>query len=71
MRCVVDTVGNDYSLMIMGDLKGWIDNRMRPVVTGTFGKDVENGDRIVDFCAERDLCYEQLFPAQGYTHGLL
>lgn len=41
--------------MFMGDFNGWVSNRARGEVKGAFRVDVENqnGEKIVDFCAEK------------------
>ena len=47
----------------MGDLNGWVGERVRADITGVFevlGEN-SNGKRVVDFCAERGLCI-------GYTY---
>ena len=43
---------------MLGDLNGWIGDRMRASITGAFGVPGENknGRRVVEFCAERGLC---------------
>ena len=54
----MDRVGNGHRLWTLGDLNGWIGDRMRAGITGAFevpGKN-ENGRRVVDFCGERSLC---------------
>ena len=47
-----------YSLCIMGNLNGWIGDR-----TGAFGvlDKNDNGRRVIEFCAERDLCVGNIF----------
>ena len=54
----LDRVGNGYRLCILGDLNRWIGDRTRPHITGAFGVPGENdnGKKVVDFCAERELC---------------
>ena len=51
----LDSVGNGYSLCFLGDLNGWIEDRTRASLTGTFGVPGENdnGRRVVEFCEER------------------
>ena len=47
-------MGVDY-ICVLGDLNGWIGDRMRAGITGDFevpGEN-ENGRRLVEFCAER------------------
>ena len=55
---ILDRVGNRYKLCILGDLNGWIGDRMRAGITGTFGVTGENdnGRRVVVLFAERVLC---------------
>ena len=57
MDVTVDRVGNGYRLCVMGDLNGWIRDRVRGGITGAFGvpRENENGRRRVEFCAERGL----------------
>ena len=45
-------------MCILGDLNGWIEDRMRASITGAFRVPGENdnGRRVVEFCAERGLC---------------
>ena len=47
-------MGIDYHALL-GDLNGWIGNRMRAGITGAFGVtgENENGRRVVEFCVER------------------
>ena len=51
-------VGNGYRLCVLGDLNGWIEDIVRAGITGAFGVPVENdnGRRVVEFCAEREMC---------------
>lgn len=46
---VVDAIGNG---MAMGDMNGWIDNKVRGGATESFRVDGKNGkcERILDFC---------------------
>ena len=57
MERIQDGVGKGYRLCILGDLNVWIGNRMRAGITGAFGVPGENdnGQRVVEFCAERRL----------------
>ena len=57
MDRVLEGIGNGYRLCILGDLNGWIGDRVRAVITGAFGVPGENknGRRLVEFCAERGL----------------
>ena len=53
-----DRVTNGYRLGVLGDLNGWIANRVRASITGAIcvrGED-ENEKRVVEFCAEKGLC---------------
>ena len=45
-------------LCILGDLNGWIGDRVKAGITSVFGVQGENynGRRVVEFCAERGLC---------------
>lgn len=36
---MVDAIGNMYHLMVIGDLNGWIGNRMKAGGIGAFGVD--------------------------------
>ena len=71
----MDRVGNGYRLYILGDLKGWIEDRTRTGITGTFGvpRDNDNGRRVVEFSAERGLCmgatYFEHRSLHKYTRG--
>ena len=58
MDKILDRVGNRYRLCILGDLNGWIRDRVRAGITGTFGDpgDNYNGRRVVEFYGERGLC---------------
>ena len=53
----LDSVRNEYRLYVLGDLNGWIRDRVRAGITGAFGVPGENDDgrRVVEFCAERGL----------------
>ena len=54
----LDRVGSGYRLCILGDLNGWVGDRVRPGITGAFGVQGENDNdrRVVEFWAERGLC---------------
>ena len=41
---IVDRIGNGYRLRILGDLNGWIGDRMRVGITGAVGVPGENAD---------------------------
>ena len=45
----MDRVGNGYKLFVLGDLSGWIGDRVRAGITGAFGVpgENENGRRVV------------------------
>ena len=49
MNRILYRVGNGYRLCILGDLNGWIGDRMRASITGSFGVPGENnnGRRVV------------------------
>ena len=49
-------MGIDYALL--GDLNGWIEDRVRTGITAAFGvhEENDNGRRVVEFIAERGLC---------------
>ena len=52
---IVDRVGNGYRLCILGNLKGWIGDRVRAGIIGVFRVPGENdnGRRVINFCVER------------------
>ena len=54
----MDKIGNGYILKVLGDLNGWIRDRVRAGITGASGAPGENdnGRRVAEFCAERGLC---------------
>ena len=54
----MDRVGNGYRLYILGDVNGWTGDMMRASITCAFGvpRENDNGRRVVEFCAERELC---------------
>ena len=54
---IVDRIGNGYRLCVLGDLNGWIGDRVRVDITGAFRvpEEKDNGRRVVKFCAERGL----------------
>ena len=58
MDRTLDSVDNGFRLCILGDLNGWIGDRTRAGITGTFGvpRENDNGIRVVEFCADRGLC---------------
>ena len=54
MDKVLDRVGNGYRLCILGDLNGWIFDRVKASITCAFAVPGENdnGRRVEEFCAE-------------------
>ena len=58
MDRVLDRVGNGYRLCVMGDLNGWVGDWVTMGITSAFEVPGENdnGRRVVDFCAEKELC---------------
>ena len=58
MERTLDSIGNRYRLLILGDVNGWIGDRTRAGITNAFGVPGENGNgrRKVEFCEERELC---------------
>ena len=54
MDMILDKVWNGYRLSILGDLNGWIGDRIKAGITVAFGVLGENDDgrRVVDFCAQ-------------------
>ena len=58
MDRTVDRVGNGYRLFVLGDINGWIRDRVRAGITDAFGvpRENENWRRVVEFYAERGLC---------------
>ena len=63
MDRTLESVGNAYRLCIVGDLNGWIRDRIRAGITGAFGipGEKDNGRRRVEVCAERGLCVGNTF----------
>ena len=55
MDKTMDRVRNGYRLCMLGDLNGWIRDRVRASINGAFGVQGEkkNGRRVVEFCGER------------------
>ena len=47
-------VDNGYRLCVMGDLNGWVVDRVRVGITSAFrvSRENDNGRTVVDFCAE-------------------
>ena len=54
----VDRVGNGYRLCVLGDLNGWVGDRVRVGITGGFQGSGENDNvrRVVEFCSESGMC---------------
>ena len=54
MDRTLDSIGNGYRLFILEDLNGWIGDRTRSGMTGSFRVPGENdnGRRVVEFCVE-------------------
>ena len=45
-------------LCVLGDINGWVGDRLRVGITGGFrvpGKN-DDGRRVIEFCAERGFC---------------
>ena len=63
MDRTVDRVGNGNRLCVLGDLHGWIGDKLRAGITGAFKVPGENekGRRVVEFYAERRLCVGNIF----------
>ena len=63
MYMIVDRVGNGYRLYVLEDLNDWIDVKVRASITGAFGfpGENDNGRRVVDFCAESELCVGNIY----------
>ena len=56
-------VGSGYRLYILGDLNGWIGDKMRTGITCAFevpGQN-DNGIGVVEFCEERGDCVGNIF----------
>ena len=66
----VDRVGNVYRLGVLGDLNGWVGDRVRVGITGSFGilGENDNGRRVIDFCAERGLCVGNTYSEHKNLH---
>ena len=67
---VKDRVCNGYRLCVLGDLNGWVGDRVRVVKTGVFGVlgENENGRMVLDFCTEKGLCMgNTIFQAQEFA----
>ena len=59
----MDGVGNGCRLYILGNLNGWLGGRVRAGITFTLGvsRESDNGRRVVEFCAERELCVSNTY----------
>ena len=55
---------------MLGDLNGWIGDRVRGGITGAFGvsEKNDNGRRVVEFCAERGLCVANTYLEHKSLH---
>ena len=49
----MDRIVNGYRLCVLGDLNGWVGNRLRLSATDVFRVpgEIDNGKRVVGFCA--------------------
>ena len=63
MDRTLDTVGNGYTLCILGDLGGWIRDRTKAGITGAFKvpRENDNGRRVVEICVQRGLCIGNIY----------
>ena len=63
MDRTVDRVGNGCRLCVLGDLNGWIGDRVRAGITVAFGVpgEKDNERRIGEFCAEKGLCVGNMY----------
>ena len=70
MGRILDRVGYKYKLCILGDLNGWIGDRLRAGITGAFGVSGENdnGRRVVEFYTERRLCVSNTYFKNRRVH---
>ena len=52
---ILNAVGNGYRLYVLGDMDGWIEDRLRGGITSTFRVPGENdkGRRVKEFYAEK------------------
>ena len=59
----MNRVGNGYRLCILGDLSGWIEDKVKVGKTSAFGVlgENDNGKRVVESCAERELCVGKIY----------
>ena len=66
---IVVRVGNGYRLRMLGDLNGWIEDRVRAGKTGPFyvpGEN-DNGNRMVEFVQKWGLCMGNTYFIHKYT----
>ena len=54
----VDEVGSSYRVIVMGDMNGWVGDVECEGIIGKHGVPGvnDNGERVVDFCAEKEFC---------------
>ena len=67
MDIFLGRVGNGYRLCVMGDLNGWVKNRMRDGIIGESGVSGESKNERtgVHFCAERALVTFKMCSFEG------
>ena len=55
---VMDRVDNGFRLCALGDLNGWVGDKVRVGITAAFRVPGENDNerRVIDFCDKRELC---------------
>ena len=58
MERVGDRVGSPYRLFVMGDLRGWVGDRVSLDITCAFGvsRENDNGRKVGELYAEMRLC---------------
>ena len=63
MDITVGRVGNRCRLCVLGDLNGWIGNRVKTGITGALRVTGENDNerRVVEFCDESGLCADNTY----------
>ena len=68
---VVDRVGNGSRLCVLGDLSGWIGNRVRVGITGSVEVPRENGNerKMVEFCTNRRVCVGNIYFKHKSLHN--
>ena len=54
---ILDSIGDDYLLCMIGNLNEWAGDRVRENVTGVFGVagNNKNGKRVADFFAGKEM----------------